>query len=59
MSAPIPARSAYEGAGGWRDGRFGQAYDLIEAALRERGVATLRHPLLTQVEMIDQEEELS
>jgi hypothetical protein len=33
---PLP-RDAYEGAaGGWADGRLGQAYDLIDAAMRDQ-----------------------
>jgi hypothetical protein len=33
---PCP-REIYEGAvGGWADGRLGQAYDLIDAAMREQ-----------------------
>lgn len=49
-----PARHLYEGAGGWKDGRFGQAYDLIAEALKERGVAELYgHPLLVAIEMED------
>lgn len=35
-----PRRSVYEGDGGWTDGRLGQAYDLIDAAMREAG----QHP---------------
>ncbi|MFD1104078.1 hypothetical protein [Sphingobium olei] len=50
----IPERAAYEGNGGWQDGRFGQAYDLICDALKERGVIDLyRHPLLAAIEMED------
>lgn len=50
--APTP-RSAYEGAGGWTDGRIGQAYDLLAAVLIERGEKAFRHPLLEQVEDLD------
>ena len=39
MSDKIAPRAAYEGTGGWNDGRFGQAYDLIAEALKDRGVA--------------------
>lgn len=54
MSDKIPDRSAYEqGAGGWKDGRFGQAYDLIADALKERGVEIRRHKLLEAVELED------
>jgi len=50
----IPARRLYEGdAGGWHDGRFGQAYDLIAEALKERGVETRRHWLLERIEEED------
>jgi rubrerythrin len=51
---PIP-REAYEGEGGWKDGRFGQAYDLLAAALKERGEEIFRHPLLMQIESLDGE----
>ncbi len=55
-TANVPfARSAYEGAGGWKDGRIGQAYDLISAVLENRGVKTFRDPLLAQIEALDQE----
>ncbi len=44
----IPERGAYEGAGGWKDGRFGQAYDLIAEAMKERdGIVNYRCRLLT------------
>jgi len=38
MGAPqLPwARETYEGAGGWADGRLGQAYDLIDAVMRDQ-----------------------
>lgn len=51
----IPPRHLYEGEkGGWKDGRFGQAYDLIAEALKERGVAELRgHKLLIDIELED------
>lgn len=49
----IPERAAYEGAGGWQDGRFGQAYDLICEALKERGVEIRRHKLLEAIELED------
>lgn|GEM_PF-2950767 len=54
MTDTIPPRGAYEGAGGWKDGRFGQAYDLIAEALKERGVAELRgNKLLIAIELED------
>lgn len=51
----LSARHLYEGvAGGWKDGRFGQAYDLIAEALKERGVIELRgHKLLIDIELED------
>lgn len=50
-------RSSYEGAGGWKDGRFGQAYDLVWAALKDRGEERLhKHPLLAEIEALDQEQ---
>lgn len=51
---PFP-RSTYEGAGGWKDGRIGQAYDLLSAALADRGEAIFRHPLLAEIEALDGE----
>lgn len=54
MSDKIPERAAYEGAGGWKDGRFGQAYDLIVGALKDRGtVQFMGHPLLVAIELED------
>lgn len=53
MIDKITPRAAYEGAGGWKDGRFGQAYDLIADALRDRGVERMRHPLLKAIEAED------
>lgn len=51
---PVLNRAAYEGVGGWKDGRFGQAYDLIFEAMKERGVIDLhRHPLLAAIERED------
>jgi hypothetical protein len=33
----LPAREFYEGeVGGWADGRLGQAYDLIDAVMRDQ-----------------------
>lgn len=55
MGNELPySRKIYE-EGGWKDGRLGQAYDLLEAVLRVRGEATFRHPLLAQIEYLDQE----
>ncbi|WCP14522.1 hypothetical protein sphantq_02968 [Sphingobium sp. AntQ-1] len=57
----IPARHLYEGeTGGWKDGRFGQAYDLIAEALKECGDCLLewrRHPLLRAIEAEDENHE--
>lgn len=54
----IPARQAYEGeTGGWKDGRFGQAHDLIAEALQERGVEIRRHKLLEAIEAEDENHE--
>ncbi len=50
---PYP-RELYEGDGGWKDGRIGQAYDLLHAVLTDRGDA-FRHPLLNEIETLDQE----
>lgn len=52
-SDKIPPRAAYEGVGGWKDGRFGQAYDLIAEALNERGIETRRDKLLIAIELED------
>ena len=57
MADRIPDRAAYEGDGGWKDGRFGQAYDLIAEALKERGVEIRRHPILTLIEQEDDNHE--
>lgn len=51
----IVPRAIYEGDGGWKDGRLGQAYDLLFAVLMERG-EKLNHPLLRQIEAMDEEE---
>lgn len=53
----LAKRSAYEGGSGWKDGRLGQVYDLLWAVLTERGEKASRHPLLTQIETMDQESE--
>lgn len=47
------SRESYEN-GGWNDGRLGQAYDLLAAVLKDRGEHAFRHPLLTQIEEMDQ-----
>lgn len=45
-------REAYEGAGGWNDGRWGQAYDLIYAALKDAGWnMAYDHPILHEIEL--------
>lgn len=49
----IPSRASYEGTGGWKDGRLGQAYDLIYAALKDGGVDPSGHALLASVEQED------
>lgn len=48
-------RRFYEGDGGWNDGRLGQVYDLLFAVLSDRGEKAFRHPLLSQIEEMDQE----
>jgi hypothetical protein len=54
MIAPaFPHRELYE-AGGWNDGRLGQAYDLIAAVLTDRGERVFEHPLLEQIEGMDE-----
>lgn len=54
MTDRIPQRSAYEGNGGWKDGRFGQAYDLIAEAMKERdGIVNYRCALLKAIEEED------
>jgi hypothetical protein len=54
MAEGIPDRSAYEGNGGWKDGRFGQAYDLIDEAMKDRdGIVNYRCALLTAIEEED------
>jgi hypothetical protein len=45
--------ASYEGAGGWTDGRLGQAYDLIAEVIAGRGGKPLRHPLLAEIEALD------
>lgn len=58
MADRIPDRAAYEGAGGWKDGRFGQAYDLIAEALKERGgIVNYRSRLFTMIEEENQNHE--
>ena len=32
----IPSAQNYEGSNGWADGRLGQAYDLIDAVMRDQ-----------------------
>lgn len=44
-------REAYEGAGGWRDGRLGQANDILETVLRERRLGN--HAVLAQIVALD------
>ncbi|MGK2908782.1 MAG: hypothetical protein ACSLE1_03135 [Sphingobium sp.] len=56
MSATVPARHIYEGTGGWKDGRLGQAYDLIAEVIEERGEKSFQHPLLSKIEEFDGEE---
>ena len=57
MADHIPDRAAYEGDG-WKDGRFGQAYDPIAEALKERdGIVNYRCRLLTMIEEEDQNHE--
>jgi hypothetical protein len=55
MNAPQSIdRTAYEGDGGWNDGRLGQAYDLVVDALKARGEHHFRHPLLLEIEALDE-----
>ena len=46
-------RADYEGAGGWNDGRLGQAADLVRAVLMERGEKCNNHALLNDIESED------
>lgn len=54
MSDALP-RESYEGAGGWNDGRLGQARDLIDAYLVEIGMVGGRHKLLAMIEELDED----
>lgn len=51
--AALPPRGSYEGAGGWNDGRLGQAFDLIDSYLTEIGMTDGRHKLLAMIEELD------
>lgn len=42
----VSDRAAYEGKGGWKDGRLGQAYDLIVAVLGDQHPEHETHDLL-------------
>ena len=56
MNTPLCSKEDYE-RGGWKDGRLGQVYDLLEAVLRDRGEQAFRHvrnPLLRQIEEMDE-----
>jgi hypothetical protein len=60
MAAEVPIpREAYEGSvGGWSDGRLGQAYDLIDAVMRDQpadhdGSRANLKELLGKVESVD------
>ena len=53
MSVATDPKS-YEGEGGWNDGRIGQAYDLIDAAFRERERIADAMPVLRAIETLDQ-----
>ena len=53
----VIGRQFYEGAGGWKDGRLGQAYDLIRAVLDDRGGNAWKSPLLAEIEALDDEEQ--
>ena len=54
----MATRELYEGDGGWTDGRLGQAYDLIDAVMKDQPAdhngswATLKD-LLAKVEAAD------
>ncbi len=57
VSAPYP-RETYEGdLGGWADGRLGQAYDLLDAVMRdqhpEHDSRAMLNKLLGEVEATD------
>ena len=54
----MPSRAIYEN-GGWKDGRVGQAYDLICAVLGDRGESHFRHSLTTALEAFDEQKELA
>lgn len=57
MSGMPCKRSTYEGAGGWKDGRLGQAYDLIDAVRRDHPAESGTHedmkPILALIESAD------
>lgn len=56
MSVPLKTRREdYEGAGGWHDGRLGMAYDLIDEATLDAGIASRNHKLLAMIEALDDE----
>lgn len=50
----IARRETYE-RGGWKDGRLGQAYDLIAAVIEARGEQSFRHQLLAAIEEMDED----
>jgi hypothetical protein len=54
IEGTVLERSAYEGVGGWNDGRLGQAYDLIWSVLKQARADASRHPILAEIESIDQ-----
>lgn len=54
MTDSIPARHTYEGNGGWKDGRLGQAYDLITAVIDEHKMKCYG-PILKGVEELDED----
>jgi hypothetical protein len=53
----VIGRQFYEGLGGWKDGRLGQAYDLVREVLTDRGEKSWQHPLLASIESLDDEEQ--
>ena len=55
MSDLLGSREVYE-SGGWHDGRVGQAYDLLWAAMKDAGYCrNSKRELLKSVESLDGE----
>jgi hypothetical protein len=51
----LPTERAIYEIGGWNDGRLGQAYDLIWAVIKDRDGDAFKHPLLAQIESLDEQ----